>query len=64
MRAVGENHGLHVLTESQVREIFSLAWSGWSLRQIGRKFEVSSTAVFRIKHRLVWTHVLKEEEGA
>lgn len=54
----GEKHGMSKLTADAVREIRSLANSGMSYAEIGRRFNISDVHAGRIATRVSWNHVL------
>lgn len=57
-RPLGEAHGLHRLTEADVRSIRRLVAAGQSARGIGRQFNVSKTTVLSIAAGRTWGHVV------
>lgn len=57
-RPLGEAHGLHRLTEADVRSIRCLVAAGQSARGIGCQFNVSKTTVLSIAAGRTWGHVV------
>jgi co-chaperonin GroES (HSP10) len=55
--ARGIDHGLSVLDEAEVVEIYK---SSLSLRKLAKKFNISHSTVSAIKHKKVWTQVTDE----
>lgn len=55
--ARGERTGAAKLTEQNVREIRTLSSEGWSQRQLGTRYGVSSVAIGQILRGRTWTHV-------
>lgn len=56
--AVGESHGRHVLTETQVREIFRRYHEGErGYKKLANEFCVSRGTIFNIVKRRNWKHV-------
>jgi hypothetical protein len=57
----GEEHGMHVLIEDEVREIKRLLRANapykGQLKEIGHQFGVSNHCIFDIKHGRSWRHV-------
>jgi hypothetical protein len=53
----GERSGLSRLKESDIYEIRELLKKGLSLSQVGKKFNLSSGSVSRIKNRQRWSHI-------
>lgn len=57
--AVGENHGRHVLTETQVREIFRRYHEEErEYKKLAKEFRVSRATIFNIVKRRNWKHVI------
>jgi len=54
LTANGEKNGFSKLNEFQVREILK---SNLSLCKLGKKYNVSSTNIWRIKNRKLWKHI-------
>jgi len=54
----GENNGMALLKEDQVREIKKMLKDGLSQYKIASKFGVSRSAIMNIKNRNQWKHVL------
>jgi len=54
----GEQLPQSINTESDVRLIRELHSGGISMREIGRKFEIHHTTVWRIVNYADWKHVL------
>lgn len=56
--AKGEGHGMHRLTENQVREIrFLRETQGLSYRELGERFGVSTTHAGWIVRKVSWSHL-------
>jgi hypothetical protein len=56
--ARGERHGMTHLTERDILEIRqSYAHRYFTMQELGDIFDVTSGAIWRIVHRLVWAHV-------
>ena len=53
----GESHGMSKLTADKVVEIRRLAASGISNAELGRRFDISDTHVWRIVTRQSWSHL-------
>lgn len=53
----GESHGMHRLTEEQIKEIRLLASQGIPHTHLERKFDLSGGHVGQIVHRKIWRHV-------
>ena len=53
----GESHGMSKLTAELVRQIRSLADSGVSYEEIGRRFAISANHAGRIAKRESWAHI-------
>lgn len=51
----GERVGNHKLTENDVREIFKQLDVGVGLAELGRRFNVTRQAIYRIKNGLSWS---------
>jgi DNA invertase Pin-like site-specific DNA recombinase len=54
MSARGIDHGLSVLDEAEVIQIYK---SRLSMRKIAKTFNISHSTVFAIKHKQVWKQV-------
>lgn len=54
---IGERHPLAKLTEIEVHAIRTMRKSGESVKDIARKFSVSSTSVSMITNRKLWRHI-------
>jgi hypothetical protein len=59
----GERNGNAKLTEFEVRKVRRLAASGWSQRQIARRFGVSQSTVQRIAGREIWSWLPDDSDG-
>lgn len=58
----GERHGNHRLTENQVREIYSRAWSGEKQIALAVEFSVSQQVISKIKVGGRWGWLEKGDE--
>lgn len=56
-KARGEASGQAKLTASDIPEIREYALRGWSHRQLGRQYGVSSVAIGNILRGKTWTHI-------
>jgi len=57
----GKNHGLPILTESQVKKIYLLYKQGnCSGKKLANRYNVSSTTIYDITNRKSWKHVTKD----
>ena len=56
-QASGQRNGRALLTDDQVRLIRCELAEGFSLSAVGRRFQVSPSVVWRIKHGVTWTSV-------
>jgi len=54
MPARGINHGLSVLDDAEVIQIYK---SRLSMRKIAKQFNISHSTVFAVKHKKMWTHI-------
>lgn len=54
---VGSAHGMAILSEEQVAEVFVLASEGWFAQEIASKFGVKRITIHKILNREHWTHV-------
>lgn len=48
---IGEKNGLNKLTKAQVKEIYL---SPLSYKELAKRYNVSSTNIYYIKHKLIW----------
>lgn len=55
--AKGVKHGGAILTDEQVIEIRRLSNAGHSGKELARQFGVGDTQIYRIVHRLRWSHI-------
>jgi hypothetical protein len=53
----GETHGMHVLTEDDVREIRTRITSGESVARTAARFGISGPHAYNIANRKKWRHV-------
>lgn len=53
----GIENGASKLKEDQVKEIKELLKTDMSQSEIGKKFDVSKTTIYRIKHGKNWSHI-------
>lgn len=60
---LGEKCGTSKLTNEQVLEIYSRAWSGEKVCDIAREFGISNTTVSAIKHGQNWTSVTNHQQS-
>lgn len=56
----GEKHYHAVLTNSQAKQIFDMAWSGHRPKDIAEKFGVLPTSICNIKYKRSWKHIHKK----
>jgi hypothetical protein len=58
MARLGEGHGMSKLTKEQVKEIRALYKTGtYTQTGLGRIFDVTNSAIWRIVHRRTWVHI-------
>jgi len=53
----GESHGMHKLTEDEVKEIFKRLAAGEPDQRIANDYEVNTISIWRIRHRKTWKHL-------
>lgn len=53
----GENHGLHKLTEDNVREMRALFAQGVSAYRLGKQFGVTKRTATQVTRRITWQHI-------
>jgi hypothetical protein len=53
----GSRHGMARLSEQDVLDIRKALADGVSQRALGRLYGVTSSLIWRIHHRLLWTHI-------
>ena len=54
----GEQHGMHKLTEADIRAIRKMAFSGrYKAQDIADKFGIHKAYVRQIKYKRVWKHL-------
>lgn len=54
---LGSQNGRAKLDEHDILLIRELLVSKMPIRKIAEKFDVSSTTIFRINHKLTWAHI-------
>jgi hypothetical protein len=54
---LGVKNGRAKLTNNDILLIRQMLISRTPIREIAKKFGVSSTTIFRINHKLTWVHV-------
>lgn len=57
---VGVNNGRAILTEDQVRDIYSKLLNGEKSIDLAREFSVEKTTIGNIKRRKEWKHITKD----
>ena len=57
---VGVNNGRAILTEDQVRDIYSRLLNGEQSIDLAREFSVEKTTIGNIKRRKEWKHITKD----
>lgn len=53
----GESHGMHKLTEDDVRTMRALRYDGARIADLAERFKVSTRQVYEIVKRRAWSHV-------
>jgi hypothetical protein len=59
LSARGERNGQCKISAEEAKEVFRLAWSGYTLREVGDMFHISLSQVFLIRTRREWKHLWK-----